>query len=276
MRICAILLSVLLLSGTASGQDSSETFSAEWQGVYDVSVSIDPELASYPVVHDAIRLEAIAQALEFSAQAIADYRDWTGGAPEWSWNGYFSSTEIRVSFAGRDVVSLQRETSVYSGGAHPNHAMAPVLTRVQAYSPVALADLFDDASVDSPAMTALFYAVYRELMAMKRERLGADFDEALEREGWMAPLAADPDAFPGFTLIPNESGAAAAGLMFHFEPYAVGSYAEGSYSVPVPLPVFAGFLSADWSNVFSGEPDQAVLTAPGDALEPIVPAQADN
>lgn len=273
MKSMAIFLALALFPGALLAQDRAETFTAEWFGVYETDLTLDPALVAYPAIHDAIRDDEIARMLEFAALAITDYRNWTEEAPEWSWNGYFSSTDVQVSFAGRGVVSLQRTTSIYSGGAHPNQGVAPVLTRDNAYSPVELASLFNDAGIDSPAMTALFYAVYRELMAMKRERLGADFDEALERDSWLAPLAADPAAFPGFTLIPNETGDAAAGLMFHFEPYAVGSYAEGSYSVPVPLSVFEDFLTADWAGVFAGDPDQAVLTAPGDALEPIIPEE---
>lgn len=273
-RLAALVCSLFILPPVAA-QDTAERVSAVLPGIYDIVITVDSGLAEHGAIHAAV-LEAELESLANLAQlALTDHSSWVADAPEWSWNAYFSETDIDIAFAGRGVISLSRSSSYYTGGAHPNQGLSPVLTRDDRYAPVELAELFTDSGVDSPAMTALFYAVYRELMALKQERLGSDFDEAMERDTWLAPLAADPAAFPGFTLIPNRDGEAAAGLMFHFEPYAVGSYAEGPYSVPVPLAVFAGFLAPDWADVFAGEPDLEVLTAPGDTLEPIVPSSSE-
>lgn len=275
MRWLLTLVLGLFSLSPVLAQDEPMRLMAHAPGLYDIEVRIDPGLTAYGEVHASLLSEELDGLREMAQLAVADHARWMADAPEWSWNGYFSSTDIGIAFAGRGVISLSRETSYYTGGAHPNQGLSPVLTRTDSYDPIALADLFEDPSVDSPAMTALFYAVYRELMAMKRERLGGDFDESMERETWLASLAADAGAFPGFTLIPNQAGDAAAGLMFHFEPYVVGSYVEGSYSVPVPLSVFADFLGPDWSDVFDGAPDLDVLTAPGDALEPLVSPSRD-
>ncbi|WP_420430452.1 RsiV family protein [Hyphobacterium sp.] len=273
-RIAALFCFVMILPPVVA-QDNTERISATLPGVYDIVITLDPELAEHDEIHAAVveaEMESLANLVRL---ALTDHTSWLADAPEWSWNAYFSETDIDIAFAGRSVISLSRSSSYYTGGAHPNQGFSPVLTRYERYAPVELAEMFIDSSVDSPAMTALFYAVYRELMALKQERLGSDFDESMERDTWLAPLAADPEAFPGFTLIPNQEGTAAAGLMFHFEPYAVGSYAEGPYSVPVPLSAYAGFLAPDWADVFAGEPDLDVLTAPGDALEPIAPGSGE-
>ncbi len=177
-----------------------------------------------------------------------------------------------MTFARSDVVSLNRTRFQYTGGAHPGQSTDPVVTRPGNLAPVGLEDIIGDTAPNSSGLTALFYAVYRELMALKRSRLGADFDESMERETWMASLSAELGAFPGFTLIPNTAGDAAGGLMFHFDPYEVGSSVEGGYDVAVPLSVFEAYLSEAWVDVFDGIPASAVLTATGDALEPIVPA----
>jgi hypothetical protein len=255
----------------AAPPPAEERIEASLPDVYFYGVSIDAGLEDWPDVLAAIRAEEVAALTEFAARAVADHQAWVGDAPGWSWNEWSSNTDISITLANSQVVSLDRRTSFYTGGAHPNQAITPIVTLTGQYDPAGLRDLIADTSAESPAMTALFYAVYRELMALKRERLGVDFDEAMERETWLAPLAAEPDAFPGFTLIPNEAGDAAAGLMFHFEPYAVGSYAEGSYDVPVPLSVFRDYLTPDWAEIFSGQPVRAVLTEPGDSLEPIIP-----
>jgi Protein of unknown function (DUF3298) len=244
-------------------------------GVYSVTITLDRRLEDYPGLMNSVRETELGHLAEFAALAINDHRSWLEDSPGWSWNEWFSDTVISISFSNADVVSLDRRTSFYTGGAHPNQARSPVVTRADGLNPVGLDVLLADTAPDSPALTALFYAVYRELMALKRERLGSDFDEVMERETWLAPLAPEVDAFPGFTLMANQSGEAAGGLMFHFEPYEVGSYAEGSYDVPVPLSVFDAYLTEDWAAVFDGLPGQDVLTETGDALEPIGPEAGD-
>jgi len=278
MRIQIACLALLVVAPSSFAQAEppetmpvDEFIQSDFPDVYAVSITIDRRLEAYPVVMTALREAELNGLANFAALAIEDHQIWMNEAPDWSWNEYFSETRISVSFANASVVSLDRRASFYTGGAHPNQGMTPVVTRTNSFDPAGLDDLISDTMSESPALTALFYAVYRELMALKRERLGVDFDEVMERETWLSPLAAELDAFPGFTLIPNQTGTAAAGLMFHFEPYAVGSYAEGSYDVPVPLSVFERYLTDAWQEIFEGEPLRPVLTEAGDALEPIIP-----
>lgn len=283
MRMLIIIPGLVLTASAALAQTepsseapaTAEVIENRFPGVFSVSVEIDLQLADYPAVMNAVRASELAKVADFAEQALEDRRELLENAPDWIWNAYFRETVITVTFADTDVVSLSRSISHYTGGAHPNLSLSPVVTRTGDLDPVSLEDLIADTSPESPGLTALFYAVYRELMAMKRVRLGADFDESMERETWLSPLAAELEAFPGFTLIPDTQGDAAGGLMFHFEPYAVGSYAEGAYEVPVPLSVFGEYLTEEWADVFDGTLSQSVLTQSGDALEPIIPASEE-
>lgn len=280
LMISAILMAAIpsALAQTEPPPDSppaAEVIEARMPGVYSASVEIELRIAEYPAIMTALREDELGNMAAFAAVAVEDHQNWTEEAPDWSWNEYSSETAIALTFANAGIVSLNRQTSYYTGGAHPNQGVNPVVTRAGRLDPAGLEDLIADSATDSPGLTALFYAIYRELMAMKRERLGTGFDEAMERETWLAPLAAELDAFPGFTLMPNTSGDAAGGLMFHFDPYAVGSYAEGGYDVPVPLSVFEAYLAEDWADVFDGAPSRAVLTQAGDTLEPLLPPEAD-
>jgi hypothetical protein len=270
MNISIALIAALIVVTSADAQDA-ERIEMTLGDVYSASWSMDQSLTEYPEIRSSLRAAELDVLDDFTGLAVSEHEDWMLEAPEWSWNAYFIDLTVETAFSGRGVISLVRRGHVYTGGAHPNQSVSTVLTRVEGYRPVSLAELFSDTSVDSPSMTALFYAVYRELMALKRVRLGSDFDETMERDTWLSPLAAELEAFPDFSLIPNETGEAAAGLMFHFEPYAVGSYAEGGYDVAVPLSVFDRFLAPGWTDVFDGRPLQEVLTEPGDALEPIIP-----
>lgn len=266
----------LAQTGPSSGeQATAEVIENRLPGVFSISVEIDPRLAAYPAVMNAVRSSELTIAADFAEQALEDRRELLEIAPDRSWNAYFRDTVITVTFADTAVVSLSRSISHYTGGAHPNLSLRPVVIRTGDMEPAGLEDLIADTDPESPGLTALFYAVYRELMAMKRVRLGAGFDESMERETWLSPLAAELEAFPGFTLIPDTQGDAAGGLMFHFDPYAVGSYAEGGYEVPVPLSVFEDYLTDEWAQVFDGAPSQSVLTQAGDALEPVIPAREE-
>jgi len=283
MKILMISAALMAAASTAFAQTeplletvaSAEVIENRFPGIYTVSIEMDHSLADYPALMNALRVSELDRMAAFAALALEDHRSLTEDTPDWSWNAYFSNTGISVTFANAEIVSLNRSTSYYTGGAHPNQSLDPVVTRADRLAPVGLEDLLEDTARDSPGLTALFYAVYRELMAMKRVRLGADFDETMERETWLAPLAAELGAFPGFTLIPNASGDTAGGLLFHSEPYAAGSYAEGVYNVPVPLSVFEEYLAEEWADVFEGASPHDVLTQAGDALEPVIPASGE-
>ena len=71
-----------------------------------------------------------------------------------------------------------------------------------------------------------------------------------------APMTRIPMAFPA-PLAPYAAKApeTRGRLIFHFDPYAVGAYAEGDYRVLVPQSVFREYLTAEWAGVFAGEPD---------------------
>ena len=60
-------------------------------------------------------------------------------------------------------------------------------------------------------------------------------------------------------LAPGTVPGKAGGLVFLFAPYELGSYAEGGYSVVVPLDAFAALLSPDWAGQFAGAPTEETL-----------------
>jgi hypothetical protein len=54
------------------------------------------------------------------------------------------------------------------------------------------------------------------------------------------------------SLTPSTELGKSAGLTFHYSPYAVGSYAEGPYTVVVPWTAFRQHLSPLGSMIFGG------------------------
>jgi len=55
------------------------------------------------------------------------------------------------------------------------------------------------------------------------------------------------------TLAPSTQDGKSSGLTFHYSPYAVGPYVEGTYTVFVPWSAFRQFLSPQGAALFGGE-----------------------
>jgi hypothetical protein len=89
-------------------------------------------------------------------------------------------------------------------------------------------------------LSAAAFALQIAADSAKDDRLKAIEPSLLE----LGPLVPAPSTEP------DKSG----GLSVHFSPYAVGSYAEGLYTVVVPWRGFERFLSPEGRAVFGGEP----------------------
>ena len=103
-------------------------------------------------------------------------------------------------------------------------------------------------------MDTLSLALEEALMDAKRERL-AEFDISEdEMRDWVLPATEKrPENFTTFVLTPTEAGDKVAGLTFLYEPYAVGAYAEGSYTAFVPASAFHADLAPAYQDAFIAE-----------------------
>ena len=158
LMISAILIAAMpsALAQTEPPPESlptAEVIEARMPGVYSASVEIDSRLAEYPAILTALREDELGNMGEFAMMALEDHRSWTEDAPSWSWNPYFSDTGIAVTFAHPEVLSLNRNTSYYTGGAHPNQGSNPIVTRTDRLRPAGLADLLEDTVTDSAGLT---------------------------------------------------------------------------------------------------------------------------
>lgn len=131
----------------------------------------------------------------------------------WGWTHYET---VDVAGLAGEYVSLLKSYSYYTGGAHPNrHTESLLVTRTDgAAEALPLESLFHE---DSGWLAYAASAVLADL-----EQQGASG----VTNGDIVELTADDLAT--FTL-------SAAGLTFHFDPYEVASYAEGSYEVTLPF-----------------------------------------
>jgi hypothetical protein len=67
---------------------------------------------------------------------------------------------------------------------------------------------------------------------------------------WPCPTWRESDFVLAASAVPNKLG----GLTFVFDPYAIGSYAEGPYEVTVPYDAIKGVIAPAYAGEFVGGP----------------------
>ncbi|MEN0653470.1 MULTISPECIES: DUF3298 and DUF4163 domain-containing protein [Hyphobacterium] len=227
---------------------SGQSEAATWETVFDDGLS------QYPGLYEYVRAASEAAMREMSEAAARDHANWQEDGAQWEWRPYDIGWTWEIVWSDETRVSVLQSWYEYTGGAHPNHGSGSVLWLVPEQRTVGLSELFEDGSEGSPAMTALLDAIRASLIEQKSQRLGEYFN-ADDQGMWLGDLTASAESFGAFTLALSTEPERAGGLIFHFDPYAVGAYAEGDYRVLVPQSLFRADLSADWRGVFAGEPD---------------------
>ena len=139
----------------------------------------------------------------------------------------------------------------FTGGAHPNVSFDVLNWDVEKDQVVGFEDLFDDPAAAREHMTGL---LRDGLVKAKRERLNdakSSDDDMLST--WVDPaFEGNVTVFERFSLARSSEPDKAGGLIYHFAPYEVGSYAEGVYVIGVDYNDFADYLSEDYINSFGG------------------------
>lgn len=242
-------VSAAVPSGPAEVENiRGESEAATWETVFDDGLS------QYPGLYEHVRAASDAAMREMAGTARQDYQNWQEDGSDWEWRPYDIGWTWEIVWSDETRVSVLQSWYEYTGGAHPNHGSGSVLWLVPEQRTVALPELFEDGSAGSPAMTALLDAIRANLIEQKSQRLGEYFS-AEDQEMWLGDLTASAESFGAFTLALSTEAERAGGLIFHFDPYAVGAYAEGDYRVLVPQSLFREYLTAEWAGVFAGEPD---------------------
>lgn len=145
--------------------------------------------------------------------------------------------------------SILRNDFIFAGGAHPNRGYDTYLWDDQTGKPISVRPFFTELKDDGPALTAILQAVIASLVEEKKER-GNYFPEDL---GWQKYIEPKLLKIGPVLLAPSTEAGKSSGLEFHYGPYAVGAYAEGSYQAFVPWTVLKPFLSPAGVTIFGGE-----------------------
>ncbi|WP_084420952.1 DUF3298 and DUF4163 domain-containing protein [Henriciella litoralis] len=238
-------------TATAFSQDGGGIAIVNGNEAASIDIDMPADLAEFdPKLADTLRARVNELTEGFAESAEQDMRD----AAEKNFTFRPNTLEISWVETGPESGPLQSFLGTsysYQGGAHPTFSYQMLNWDTDANRELGFEDLFEDA--DS-ARTAVIETLKSSLIEQKRERFADDFTEEDILDSWIEPAFEAPETKQDrFTFATSSDPAKSGGLIYHFGPYEVGSYAEGAYTVGVPASIFAAFLKPAYSDNFGGE-----------------------
>jgi hypothetical protein len=201
--------------------------------------------ANDPVIADLRRdAEGYLAQLKTNARADFDRRKKAGYEPR-PWD-----VQIRWKYSAKagDIVSLIGEASEYTGGAHPNQRFDTHIARASG-AETAFGDMLVAQRSPSPAMVI---AICEALKTAKIAKIKSAtiLDEPIVCVG---PVANAKTEDARIVLAPSNEPNKFGGVYVYYEPYAVGAYVEGPYTLTVQQEIFAEDLRPELKPLFGGE-----------------------
>ena len=253
-----------LSTQTLAESDARPQISFEKEYV-EVSVTVDPELKPFAGLFADCLAEGKAWADKKEAETAAEWRENRKAFRDqlrWS----YSRDYILRSVVGR-YISVVRIDDWFNGGAHPNHEIDTILWNNAAGKRVSIRPFFTETADNGPTMTSLAQRAKLAIASTKLARgINGYDDDDLPAADHMTPeqeLQHDTFINDGIkpallevgsvTLAPSTESGKSSGLTFHYSPYGVGPYVEGSYTAFVPWMAFRQYLSPEGLAIFGGE-----------------------
>jgi hypothetical protein len=177
-----------------------------------------------------------AKEYKSSPELFRDGRAWT-----------FERDYTVQSIVAERYVSVLRTMFIYTGGAHPNTDLDTILWDDTAKKPISIRPFFKELADNGPTLTAMRRAIIASLRVEKKER-GIDEPD----DSWTNGVEPKLLRIGAVELASSTETGKSAGLVFNYSPYAVGSYAEGSYEAFVPWDVLKPYLTPEGVAIFGG------------------------
>jgi hypothetical protein len=209
----------------------------------ETSLKLPPSLLTAPELHQRIYDEGVADLKRFARDSVAaraeDSEDTTPYQRTVKWT---TATETDK------LISLEKQTFEFSGGAHGNVGLDAVLWDKALKRTLQPSALFKP-NTDYARLDALLCQAVNDA---KKAREGDGFEPATSAPGafWQCPHWRNSVV----VLAPSNQPGKAGGLTFLFAPYAVSSFAEGDFMITIPLSDFQPYLAPAYADQFGGRP----------------------
>jgi hypothetical protein len=230
------------LAAPVAAADGSLAFSDE---TISFSAAIPPGPATDPVL-TYLRTDALAYFSKYKANARTDAEDRKKqGAMAMPWE---VQIEWKYTAKAGDIVSLVGTAYEFTGGAHGMTHTDTHIARVATGEQIGIESMLQSGAI-SPAIVI---GVCEALKAVKLENIGSAtiYDEPIVCAGTQTNIKVEE---ANIALAPSTEANKFGGLFVYYDPYAVGSYAEGSYALTLPHEVFVEDLRPDYKSMFGGK-----------------------
>lgn len=193
------------------------------------------EVSAFPTLERLIRRPAEKARTDFAKQAAEDKVDREKQGFPWT-GAYQYSVDVNVAGDTPRLLSLARDWSEFTGGAHPNHGTEGILWDRQAWRRVNAHELFGGGETAFAALVAPAYCA--ALDKQRAEKRGAE----MEISDADNPFNQCPKPSELAIIPQGPKGGAFNTLLFHADPYVAGPYSESDYDIE--LPVTAAMIAA--------------------------------
>ncbi len=262
-RAAVILLAALALLGCESKKKRLAEYVADDRAVAapapvfhfarstadaKVELTFPPELDAYPELHQALLDAGRQELLDFAAAAKEDRARFARKGVSQP-QPYERRVAWAVTAITPNLISLRGVWFDDTGGVHPDHGSETRLWDRDRNQMLLQSDLFKPG-YDFTALDRTLCAAVRKA---KQARVGPT-----DPKSWSCPRWEDSRA----TLVPSVHPYRAGGLMFLFDPYVIGAYAEGDYAVLIPQSDFQTALAPTRTAEFVGSPAPTLKPKP--------------
>jgi hypothetical protein len=208
------------------------------------SATLPPGPQSDPVLA-ALRKDAVGYLASKQADARATYEAFKkdGDTP----CGFPWEIAIRWVYTAKagDIVSLFGSSDELTGGAHGALRFDTHIAHATGQQ-IAFADMLQGGLTP-----AVVIAICEALKRAKQKQIGAAtiFDEPIVCAGADGNVKIERAKL---ALAPSDQNNTFGGIYAYYEPYEVGSFAEGPYQLTIQQEVFAQDLRAEFKSLFAG------------------------
>lgn len=247
-NIVRIVVVGIFLTGACFAAEPKSDFAIKTDAV-DISILLDATIKANP----ALAADCLAEGKRYASTQRKEATDAKRSDPKYfPKDGYtFERRYLTASVVAGRYISVLREDYANTHGAHPNTYVNTILWDDVAKKRISIRPFFKETADDGPTLKAMKKAVIVALKVEKKRRGIVDTESPLD---WYENIGASLLKIGPVMLAPSTEPGKSAGLTFHYEPYAVGPYAEGRFDVVVPWQELKPHLSAEGTAIFGGAP----------------------